>query len=401
MNTDDYHYLRDYMRRRLLNVTTRFHRFLYQRINWSVRLIGIKGARGVGKTTMLLQRILECHPNLDDTLYVSLDTLWFETHSLEEVASYCVSHDILNLYIDEIHRYPTWAIELKSITDLYPDLKIVYTGSSLLHIDNSKVDLSRRQTVYFLPGMSFREFMEYEGLGTFEDLTLNDILSNHTKIASTIAQEVKVLPAFERYQKEGHYPFYKETGADFPLRLSEVVNTVIDIDLPSTIDITFATVEKARKLMMVLSQSLPQMIKLGDLFRELETTRDLGLKLLDALERAQLLLLLSSKQKNYKRLTIPEKIYLQNGNLMYALSKLVNLGTLREAFFINSLRQSHDVTLSKNGDFLVDGKYTFEVGGAGKTFDQIADIPNSYLAVDNTEVGYGAKIPLWLLGFLY
>lgn len=393
--------LYNYYHRKLKTVSTTLKRYLYNSINWNVRLIGVMGARGVGKTTMLLQRIKETFPNVDDALYISLDDLWFKSHSLLDLAEYADTHAIKYLFIDEVHRYPDWVQSLKTIYDAYPDMHIVYTSSSMLEVDHSKGDLSRRQSVYHLQGLSFREYLLFEGYGNIPCPTLEDLLTNHVTLALQLTGRMKVLQLFEQYCSHGFYPFYKEAGDDYHDRLQEVVRTVVDIDMAAIAGVTYATLQKAKTLLMIIAENVPMTPNLSTLFSQIETTRDVGLKLLNLFERADLLLLLSSKPKNYKNLKLPEKIYLNNSNEMYALTSHVNIGCLRETYFLNQLNCSHKVSMPKQGDFLVDDKYLFEVGGKSKSFSQIADIKNSYLAVDNIETGHGNRIPLWMFGLLY
>lgn len=388
--------------RRLDAVSMEIKRYLYDKINWSNRLIGIKGSRGVGKTTLILQHIKEAFPNRDKALYVSLDNLWFENHSLIELVEYHYTHGGTHLFLDEIHRYPHWQILLKNIIDDYPDLNVVYTGSSMLEIDSSEGDLSRRQVVYKLCGLSFREFLAFEGVCQDEKpVPLDELLENHVSIASRIASEIKVLPYFERYLKYGYYPFYKEEGDGFEQRLQATVRQVLEADLPSSENVSYATVQKTRRMLMILAEKVPHTPKMLELYQELETNREQGLKMLSALERGGLLSLLTHEVRNYRSLSRPDKFYLDNPNLMYALSTFVEIGTVRETFFNNQLSVIGEVLLPLQGDFLVDRKYLFEVGGRGKTFDQIKDIPSSYLAVDATEVGHHNRIPLWVFGLLY
>lgn len=393
--------LYDSYHRKIAKVDLRFKRYLYSQINWEARIISIKGARGVGKTTMLLQHILENHENIDRTLYASLDNLWFATHNLMDLVDWADRHGISRLYLDEVHRYEGWSQALKNIYDDYPDMSIVYTGSSLLALDNAVVDMSRRQTPYTLYGLSFREYLELEGVYKAETIPLDDILTHHVKKAMEIVGSIKVAPHFEAYLSHGYYPFYRESLEDFPSRLRETVTVVIDSDLPAVEKITYETLQKAKKLLMIISEHVPFEPNMSELWRQLSTDNESGLKMLYALDKAQVLALLTAKTKNYKSLTKPDKIFLGNTNLMHVLCPRVDKGNERETFFISALRILHDVRYPKQGDFLIDDKHLFEVGGKGKTFEQIADIPDSYLAVDDTEVGSGNRIPLWLFGFLY
>lgn len=386
---------------KLSQVSLDFKRYLYPQINWDSSVIGIMGERGVGKTTMLLQRIKEKYANPDDTFYISLDHYWFGTHELQDLIKFMYKRGITEFYIDEVHKYKGWSGILKTLVDELHDLRIVYTGSSLLEIDNAKVDMSRRQTPYTLKGMSFREYLEYDGILKMNAVTLEELLANHVPIAMDIVSKTKVLVTFDTYLHTGVYPFYRDAGKDFLVRLKEVVDTVIESDLPAVEKITYDTVDKCKKLLMIIAENVPLQPNVDKLATSLGTTRDTLLKLLYKLDKAEILELLTVELKSYKKLVNPEKIYLGNTNLMYALSPKIEIGTLRETFFIDQCASVGTVQMPPKGDFLVNGKYLFEVGGEGKTFDQIADIPNSYLAVDGIETGYGARIPLWMFGLLY
>lgn len=386
---------------KLSQVSLDFKRYLYPQINWDSSVIGIMGERGVGKTTMLLQRIKEKYANPDDTFYISLDHYWFGTHELQDLIKFMYKRGITEFYIDEVHKYKGWSGILKTLVDELHDLRIVYTGSSLLEIDNAKVDMSRRQTPYTLKGMSFREYLEYDGILKMNAVTPEELLANHVPIAMDIVSKTKVLVAFDTYLHTGVYPFYRDAGKDFLVRLKEVVDTVIESDLPAVEKITYDTVDKCKKLLMIIAENVPLQPNVNKLATSLGTTRDTLLKLLYKLDKAEILELLTVELKSYKKLVNPEKIYLGNTNLMYALSPKIEIGTLRETFFIDQCASVGTVQMPPKGDFLVNGKYLFEVGGEGKTFDQIADIPNSYLAVDGIETGYGARIPLWMFGLLY
>ena len=387
--------------RKIARIDLRFKRYLYDQINWSARIISIKGARGVGKTTMLLQHILENYEDIDKTLYASLDDLWFSTHSLIDLADWADQHGVQRLYLDEVHKYARWKGTLKNIYDSYPDMSIVYTSSSLLIMDNATVDLSRRQTAYTLYGMSFREFLAFENILHYPAIALEDLLQNHVRHAMQIVRNVKMASYFEAYLEHGYYPFYREVGEDFASRLREIVSVVIDSDLPAVENMTFETLQKVKKLVMIISERVPFEPKMSELWTQLVTNNELGLRMLYALDKAQIFALLTSKVKNYKFLYKPDKIFLGNTNLMHVLCPLVNKGNERETLFCCQLQVNNDVKHPLKGDFLVNDKYLFEVGGRKKSFEQIADVPNSFLAVDDTEVGHGNRIPLWLFGFTY
>ena len=382
--------------------TTSFHRYLYDKVNWESRLIAIKGARGVGKTTMMLQSLKERfaeHP--ERALYVSMDNLWFANHSLTEVVEYHYTHGGTHLFIDEVHKYPLWQTLIKNIYDEYPDLHVVFTGSSMLKIDNGKADLSRRMSDYTLNGLSFREFLSFEAGIEVPVIALEELLKDHVRIAMQLTSRVKILPLFETYLEHGYYPFYKEKMDDFDERLKRIVYAVLNEDVPAIEEITYPTVQKLQRMLMILAERVPQTPKMNELYAILETTREQGLKMLGLLQRAALLQLLSTETREFHHLLKPDKIYLNNPNLMYALTGHPDKGTLRETFFINQLSTVADVSYPRKGDFLIDHKYLFEVGGKNKTFDQIKGLPDSFLAIDNVETGYGDRIPLWMFGLLY
>ena len=387
--------------RKLAETSLTFKRSLYFSINWDVRMLGIKGEKGVGKTTLVLQHIKEAFDNPDDALYVSMDNLWFKTHSIMDLVDYLYSKGVYYLFMDEIHKCPDWTIVLKNLYDNYPSLNVVYTGSSMLRIDNSRVDLSRRQTLYKLNNLSFREYLEYEGIASFGPIGFEDLLNNHVRYAMDITDKVKVLRYFQAYLSHGMYPFYKEAHTDFHIRLSEAVTQTLESDLPTVEDVTFETVQKTEKLLMITAESLPFVPNVKRLCEALGTTRDSCLKMLYALDRAGVMHLLTTELKNYKKLVNPDKIFLGNPNIMYALGGKTETGTIRETFFANQVGAYNTLQYPKKGDFLACGKYLFEVGGAGKSFEQIKDEPDSFLAVDDTEIGVGSRIPLWMFGFLY
>lgn len=307
----------------------------------------------------------------------------------------------MRLYLDEVHRYDQWSITLKNIYDDYPDMSIVYTSSSLLIMDNAKVDLSRRQTVYTLYGMSFREYLEFEGVISLNAVPLEELLRDHVRHAMRITSAIKVAPLFETYLRHGYYPFYRESIEDFPIRLRETVAVVIDDDLPAVEKVTFETLQKVKRLLMIISEQVPFEPNMSTLWKQLDTNNELGLRMLYALDKAQILGLLTAKAKNYKQLLKPDKIFLGNTNLMHVLCSHVDKGNERETFFYSQLIVRNQARYPKQGDFLIDDKHLFEVGGKGKTFEQITDVPNSFLAVDDTEVGHGSRIPLWMFGLLY
>lgn len=388
--------------RRLQGTPEGFKRYLIDKIDWRDNLIAIKGAKGTGKTTMLLQYIKESFTDKDKALYLSLDNLWFETHSINDLVEYHYTHGGTHLFLDEVHYYSKWKTLIKNINDDYPGLHVVYTGSSMLKIDSGVADLSRRQLPYTLHGMSFREYLLYEGLAEMEPISLDLLLRDHRRIAEDILSNgMKILPAFGEYLRYGYYPFYKSVYSGFEIRLQQVVNHVLENDYPIIEGVEQSTIRKTKRMFMILAEQVPQTPNMSNLYNELETDRNQGLKMLYALEKAGLLALLSDKPKHIDKLSRPEKIFMDNSNLMYAYAMAPNIGTVRETFFLSQLAVDHSVTYPAKGDFLVDGKYLFEVGGRKKSFEQIKDVADSYLAVDDTEIGHHNRIPLWMFGLLY
>jgi Predicted ATPase (AAA+ superfamily) len=386
----------------LSTVNLQYIRPLMDQIEWEDRLIEIKGSKGVGKTTLILQHILRSFPNVDDALYVSLDNLWFKSHSLKELADFFYAQGGRFLFVDEVHYYPYWQTVLKNIYDEYPDMHIVFTGSSMLQLEAGEGDLSRRLIDYHLSGLSFREYLQFEGVAIFSVYTLTDILQRHVQIAMAIKEQLgSIQPYFNAYLQRGYYPFYKDIRSGYEIRLQHIVNQILECDYPLIDDVTLSTIEKTKKMLIVLAQSVPQVPTMSSLYGQLDTDRNQGMKMLNALHRADLLMLLSDNTKNLKSLGRPKKIFLNNTNLMYALGANIEIGTVRETFFLNQLLQLFPICYPVKGDFLVDKQYLFEVGGASKTFDQIKDEPQSFLAVDNTEIGYKNRIPLYLFGMLY
>ena len=379
-----------------------FHRYLFPKIDWENRLVCIKGARGTGKSTILQQHIKETFGLDEHAFYVSFDHYWFKMHSPLEFVEEMHKQGVTHLFIDEVHHIPHWQTVIKNINDFYPKMTVAYSGSSLLKMDNQEGDLSRRQRTYELKGLSFREFLIYEGVSGAPAMTLEEILSDHVRIAARIAKDIVILPLFAKYLEQGFYPFYRSEHSGYSDRLLETVNKVLDSDLPAVEDVTTATIRKTKKMLTVLAASCPQQPNMSKLYAELETDRNQGLKMLSILERAGLIMTIASGKDSLKNLSKPEKIYCENSNLMHALVSNPNTGTLRETFFANQLRSAgHGVSYPAQGDFVVDGRYLFEVGGEKTRFTQIKDICESYVVSDNIEVGTGNRIPLWLFGFLY
>ncbi len=393
--------LRRYYEIMMKQASVKHVRDKYHEISWDARLIGLRGARGVGKTTMLLQRIMLAFPDRSKALYVSLDEMWFANHNLLDLAEAALESGITHLFVDEVHRMKGWEQQIKNIYDFFPTLNVVFTGSSLLEIDHSIADLSRRCLMYDLHGLSFREFLEFEGY-SYAKLPLGEILYNHQQIGSRIAGEIDVLKEFRKYLRHGYYPFFiTESERDYLVRVSNIISAVIDYDLPSVVDVEYHTLVKAKQLVAIMASQTPSPLNVKATAESLEVTSNQLKKLLDLMGRAQVLRLLYYKaERNPKSMVKPNKVLLDNPSQLYALG-YADIGKVRESYFAAMVTEGHEIGYPKDGDLLVDRRYLFEIGGAGKSFGQIKDIPDSFVAADDMAVGYGNKIPLWLFGFLY
>lgn len=383
------------------SLNTPHYRYIYDKVAWDDRLIMIKGARGVGKTTMLYQ---QCKEQGVKGVYASLDLLFFNDHTIVELADYHYKHGGTHLYLDEVHLYPrnNWEQELKNIYDSYPGFHVVFTGSSLLRLNSRMADLSRRIATYELRGLSFREYLNFVGGYGFEPVTLDEVLHGHTAVASRIASKVRVIGEFEKYLKKGYYPFFMDTSdITYSQRVERIVLTVIENDIPAVTDIEYETQLKLKKLLVVLADKVPYVPNMTRLGQEIGVSRNQLMKFFALLNEGAILRTLADETRSTKNVARPEKILFDNPSVMQALSIFNKTGTVRESFVASMLSAVGKVYAAKEGDFLLDRKYLFEVGGKGKGFSQIADKPNSYVIADDIESGFGNKIPMWLLGFLY
>jgi len=382
-------------------VDTSFVRDFINKIDWKDRMIGIKGARGVGKTTLLLQYIKQNLP-ASKTLYVSLDNIYFSGNLLVHLADEFIKRGGTYLVLDEVHRYPNWSVELKNIYDTHKDLKLIFTGSSILQIDHKKADLSRRAVFYEMPGFSFREYVNIKSDSSFEAVTLNTLLSNHLEITMDVRKQTKPIKHYHDYIRTGYYPFFLENEASYHKKIEEIINVVMEIDIPQSFDISLHSIEKIKKLLYIISSSTPFKPNIVKLSEQIGTTRNTVKNFLYYLERAKIINLLHSDSKGISSLQKPDKIYLHHPNLMFTFAaENSNVGTLRETFFYNQVSYTEHLTSSKRADFIVNDRYTFEIGGKNKDRSQIEGLTDAVLALDNIEHGHLNKIPLWLFGFLY
>lgn len=379
----------------------RFQRYLAEEIVWSGRLIGIKGARGVGKTTLMLQYAKQHLPADQQTLYTSLDSLYFTANTLIDLAEKFAVQGGRYLLLDEVHRYPNWSQELKNIYDDLPDLQVIFTGSSIMHLNQAKGDLSRRAVMYELNGLSFREYLNVAHDFTFKKISFDDLLHRHTAIALDISSQLKPIPHFSNYLEYGHYPYFLESEKLYPQKLAETISLAITVDLPSFHDISYSSIEKIRLLLHIIAESVPFKPNISKLSERIGISRNSLVQFIRYLEDMRIIRGLYPDTKGIGILQKPEKIYLHHPNLQYALaSEHSNAGNMRESFFINQLSSVAPVTYTEAGDFASKG-YTFEVGGKNKTNKQIKHLEKSVVAADEIEVGHQHKIPLWLFGWLY
>jgi predicted AAA+ superfamily ATPase len=377
-----------------------YKRYFYDVIDFSNSMIGIVGARGVGKTTFLIQYLKELDIDFNQKLYISADAITIP--SLFEVAELFEKEEGKVLVIDEIHKYKNFEQELKNIYDIL-NLKVIFSGSSALQIDNSKADLSRRAIIYQVYGLSFREFIELNKGINLPKYSLNEILTNHVNIANELLNQFTLRLEYKEYITNGYYPFYFDNKASYLLRLNETINTVIEVDIPSIFPIEYSNVLNLKKLIRLLCGSLPYTPNLKELLLKMEMGENYkGLyRFLDYLHKAKVINIVKSKTKGDNIFVKPEKIYLSNTNLHFAYCQSSQVGTIREAMFASMLMPKHTITIPKKGDFLVDDTYLFEIGGKYKSFKQIKDIDNSFVVADDIEIGSENKIPLWIFGFLY
>lgn len=390
---------------RMLDQTdTSIVRDMINKIHWNHRLIAIRGSRGVGKTTLMKQYIkLNWPKGSREVLYCSLDSMYFSNHTLLELAENFYLMGGKRLFLDEVHKYPTWSREIKEIYDSYQSLQIVFSGSSLLNLLNADADLSRRCLPYTMAGLSFREFlMFYKGI-TFPVCTLDELLQNGAELCSDINRTCKPQPLFEEYLKEGYYPFFDGNREDYYINIENVVNYIIEQELPLLCGVEPAYARKLKALMGILASSVPFEVDISKLARTIGLSRNSVVTYLQNLDRAELIKMLYSDLISVKKMQKPDKIYIQNTNLLQAIAiRDVPIGTIRETFAVSQLSVNHTVEYGKSsGDFIVDSRYTFEIGGPDKTFRQIADIPDSYIFADKTDFVSGHKFPLWMMGMIY
>ncbi len=382
-------------RKLLRETSTSFHRYMYDRINWDARMIGLMGPRGIGKTTLVLQHIKEQLPE-KESLYVQAEDFYFASHRLTELADAFAKMGGKYLFIDEIHKYKDWARELKLIYDYHAELHVVFTGSSVLDIAKGAFDLSRRALMYEMQGLSYREYLElFHGI-RFPVCTLQQLLGQEVELPEGFLP----LKHFGDYLQRGYYPFADD---DINQYVQQVVNATLETDIPQYADLSVSTARKLKRLLAIIAQSAPFKPNMSQIGGQLEVSRNSIADLCAYLEKAGLISQLRTSTQGIQGLGKVDKIYLDNPTLIYTLgSGNVEIGTVRETFFFNQTRSlTMPVTVSPVSDFLIDGRYTFEVGGKKKKQRQLQDVEDGYVVKDDIETGYGNIIPLWMLGMLY
>ena len=386
----------------LSNTTLDFKRFLFNEIKWNNRLIGIKGARGTGKTTLSLQWLKQQDLPVTKAAYFSLDDLYFTNNSLKETIAQFHKQGGKMLVLDEVHKYKNWSTEIKNIYDIYTGIKIIFTGSSIIDISRQEGDLSRRAVVYELPGLSYREFLSLKYNLQLPIFSLNDILKDASALKKQLPNSFRPLEYFNEYLQTGYYPFMMEDKETVHQKINQLIRTIVEYDMAELKDFDIRNAKKILQLMYVISQQVPFKPNLVTLAEKTNIHRNSLNNYLHYLEQAKLISLLQPAGKSTAVLQKPEKIYLNNTNLLFALAEQqVDKGNLRETFFLSQLNAVSKIAMPKQGDFFVDNKYTFEVGGKEKSIKQIASIKNAWVVKDDLEFPVGNELPLWMFGLLY
>ena len=387
---------------RLSALSTEYIRDIIHTIPWNSRLLGITGARGTGKSTLLLQYIKLNLPLNGTVLYVSLDDLAFANINLSEFAAAFVQNGGQHLFLDEVHKYPEWVIHLKNIYDSQPGLKITFTGSSLLNILDSRADLSRRALIFKMQGLSFREYLGIKGIYKTEKASLSDILFNFSDITTEVNSKTRPIQHFNKYLTHGYYPFFLEDDFWYHQRVQNVVNMILEVELPMLRRVDINSTFRLKQLLGIIAVSAPFIPNVSALSQKTGINRNTLLTYLHYLEDAALTKNLNRDLFGVSLLQKPEKIFLDNTNLAAALApESMNRGNARETFFANQLGYQHKLTFPKTGDFIVDEKYLFEIGGKNKSKKQITSQSDAFMVNDDIEFGFGKTLPLWLFGFLY
>ena len=379
----------------------RFKRSLYHRIDWNQRLLGIKGARGVGKTTILLQRLQSLNLPTETAIYLSMDNVFLSGMDVPELLDDYYKRGGRMLFLDEVHKYKGWSALLKHLYDAYPDLKLVFTGSSVIDIARREADLTRRARMYHLHGLSFREYMAFKDGINLPEITLEEIITNASEKVKLLPEDFQPLKHFEPYLRRGYYPFFKEDPEGYPERLQHMLRLIVEYDMAEIAEFDLRNAAKVLRLVAVIAGSVPFKPNISKLAVKTEIHRNSLTQYLHYLAEAKVIRPLYPSGKSSAVLQKPEKIYLDNTNLIYALDPSTpDTGNLRETFFAEAVSRKHRLNFSGQGDFFVDDQYTFEVGGPGKTMRQIKHLDNAWLVKDRQEYPVGRDLPLWMFGLL-
>ena len=394
--------LREIFLRKLSVLSIKVVRSAIDEVPWSAQLVGVKGSRGIGKTTLILQYIkLNLSDRLEETLYVSLDNWFFSTSRLYDFVDDFFKQGGRFLFLDEVHKYENWAQELKNCYDDFPEVKIVFTGSSLIEILNARSDLSRRAMVYDLQGLSFREFLQLKGYANIPKVNFNQILDNHLDISRDVLKSIQPLSLFKEYLIHGYYPYFLEGEELFHHKLKETLTLMLEIELPLMRSVDVAYIRKIRQLLIIIADSVPFIPNVSKLSERIQIQRITLLSYLHYLDEVGVTINIFKNSQGISSLQKPQKIYLKDTNMMYALSqKDPDIGALRETFFANQVGFKNQLDHTKTGDFLVNQNLHFEIGGKGKTSSQLKG-NKGFIAADNIEYGSGNVIPLWMFGLMY
>ncbi len=380
-------------------------RYLFEKINWDAQAICIVGSRGTGKTTMMIQHYHEIYGTAEKALYISADHILVVSHGLYEIADTYFKIGGKALYIDEIHKYTNWSVELKNIIDVYSDKQIIISGSSTIALSKSKGDLSRRVVYYELKGLSFREFLLFEQKKDYGISSLKNIITKHREKSLEIKKDIPVLKYFKNYLLYGYYPFFMEGVDDYFSKLQNVIEKVIYEDIATSFNLSQPKLPVLKKLLWIIASSEPFTPNMDRISRELGISRQTVYNYIEYLERAGFILNIRKAGVGMKAVRKAAKIYMENTGLIKVVSEVSGMasitGTIRETFFANQLNSVASISIPRRTDFFVEDKFYFEIGGKNKSFSQINELKNSYLALDDIEVGAGRKIPLYLFGFLY
>jgi predicted AAA+ superfamily ATPase len=386
--------------RKIKNVPLEFKRYLFDRINKSNRLIAVKGARGTGKTTLLLQLAYE--HKADEVLYIALDDLFFSENTLYGLAESFVKMGGKLLLLDEVHKYPNWSRELKLIYDDFSDLQVIFTSSSILDIYKGESDLSRRAVTYSLSEMSFREYLLFKEKIDLPVISLEEILENHIEMCVALTQQFTPFKYFSEYLRIGNYPYYENNVEEYYQKIRNTVNLILEVDMQATENLDYQTITKLKRLLFVISSNVPFTPNIFKISESIQLNRNALVRALQLLDRAELIRSTYKQTKSISILNKPDKIWMHNTNLMYAISgNQIDIGTVRETFFMQNFSNNHFISLPNKGDVLVDNTFLFEIGGKNKTRKQILDFDKAFLVKDDIEIGFQNSIPLWLFGFMY